>query len=72
MKTSLEWDKEKKKFAPKTADLYAILKSGEEIGILQLNLSDYSTPDTYKEQFTFQTKVGYISSQSYVNVEIIT
>jgi hypothetical protein len=53
MKTSLEWDKEKKKFAPKTADLYAILKSGEEIGSLQLNLSDYSAPETYNKQFLF-------------------
>jgi hypothetical protein len=62
MKTSLEYDKEKKKFAPKTADLFAFLKSGEELGCLQLNLSDYSVPDTYKEQFFFQSKVDYISS----------
>jgi len=53
MKTSLEWDKDKKKFAPKTADLYAILKSGEEIGSLQLNLSDYSAYETYNKQFLF-------------------
>ena len=72
MKTSLEWDKDKKKFAPKTADLYAILKSGEEIGSLQLNLSDYSDYETYNKQFLFQSKVDYISSQSYISVEIIT
>jgi hypothetical protein len=34
MKTSLEWDKGNNKFAPKSADLYAILKTGEELGRL--------------------------------------
>jgi hypothetical protein len=60
MKTSLEWDAGKKKFAPKTADLFAILKTGEEIGRLQLNLADYSIPDTYIKQFKFDSKVDYI------------
>jgi len=49
-----------------------VLNDGTSIGTVDLNLSDYAKPNTYNEQFVFDSRSDGVDAKSFIQVEIKT
>ena len=77
MKSYFEWDPKAQNYVAKMSELQALTKSGQLLGSVQINLSDYAKPNNYKKKLllTVNKSIGTgktIGEGSYIQVEIET
>lgn len=72
MKSPFDWDKAAGAYKPKMSELQALTKSGQLLGAVSINLSDYAKPSTYKQQLRLKPALRTVGAESYIQVEIET
>lgn len=77
MKSYFEWDARAQNYVPKMSELQALTKSGQKLGSVQINLSDYAKPNNYKKKLMLNVNKSLdggktIGEGSYIQVEIET
>lgn len=72
MKSFFEQDKATGTYKAKLSELQALTKSGQLLGAVSINLSDYAKPNNYKQKLQLKPAVGTVGPSSYIEVEIET